>query len=217
MKHLRLLCTLGLVSLAVARVDALEWPQPTMEAQTAPFQKTLSLVFVFKNAGALPVHLLDLQTSCSCITARTDKKTYAPGESGQLTAQFTAEDPPGIYERHISVLTDESAPPQRLTVRIEIPELVTLTPRSVAWKLGESLTEKSIELRTNGDLRLCCTGATPSNATFSARLETVVPDQVYRLVVLPQGTAAVANAAIRISGHDHDGHEILVSAYANVR
>ena len=213
----RPLCTLFLVLLAAGPARALEWLRPTVEARAEPFQKTLSLVFEFKNDGARPVHVLDIQTSCSCLTASADKKVYAPGEAGRLTAQFSADEPPGIYERHISMLTDESTRPQRLTVRIEIPELVTITPRSVEWKPGEGTVEKFVELRANGSLRITFTQATPSNGTFSARLETIVPEQVYRLVVLPEAGNTVANAAIRMSGHDQGGHEILVSAYANVR
>ena len=209
------LLLLGLLGASPA--CALEWSATTLEARTEPFQKTLTLVFKFKNDGAKPVHVLDLQTSCSCLAAQSDKKIYAPGESGQITAEFSAEEPPGIYERHIQVMTDAPTPPQGLTVRIEIPELALLTPRSLDWKLNEAASEKFAELRANGTLKINLSQATPTNDSFTARLETVVPEQVYKLIVTPRSTANVANAAIRISGRDTSGHDILISAYANVR
>ena len=217
MRFPRKTCALLLVLSAAARAGALEWPQTTVEAGTEPFQKTLPLVFAFRNGGTKPVHILDLQTSCSCLAATTDKKVYAPGESGKLTARFSVEDRSGLYERSIMVMTDESAPPQRLTVRIEVPELVAITPRSLEWSLRSAPAEKSTELRATGALRISFAQATPSNETFAANLETIVPGRVYRLVVRPLSTATVANAAIRISGHDDSGREILISAYANVR
>jgi hypothetical protein len=198
-------------------VRALEWSATTLDARAEPFQKILALVFKFKNSGTTPVHLLDLQTSCSCLAARSDKKVYAPGETGQITAEFSAEEPPGIYERHIQVVTDATTPPQRLTVRIEIPELALLAPRSLEWLRDESLTEKSTELRAAATLHISFTQAVPTNDAFIVRLETVVPEQMYKLIVTPRSTATFANAAIRISGRDSTGHDILISAYANVR
>lgn len=203
--------------LGTSPARALEWTATALDARAGPFQKTLTLVFKFKNDGTAAAHLLDLQTSCSCLAARSDKKVYAPGEAGQIIAEFSAEEPPGIYERHIQVVTDPATPAQRLTVRIEIPELALLSPRSLEWKLNTDAAEKSIELRANGDLHITFTQATPTNDSFIVRLETVVPDQVYKLIVTPRSTAAVANAAIRITGRENTGHDILVSAYANVR
>lgn len=198
-------------------VRAQEWSATTLDARAEPFQKTLALVFKFKNSGSTPVHLLDLQTSCSCLTARSDKKVYAAGEAGYIAAEFSAEEPPGIYERHIQVVTDATTPPQRLTVRIEIPELALLAPRSLEWHRDESPAEKAAELRATGALHIIFTQATPTNDSFTARLETVVPEQVYKLIVTPRSTATLANAAIRISGRDSTGHDVLISAYANVR
>lgn len=203
--------------LGLTSVHALEWKQTKREAHAEPFQKTLALVFEFKNSGDKPVHLLDLQTSCSCLAAKSDKKVFAPGGTGRIEAEFSAEEPPGVYERHISVLTDESPEPQRLTVRIEIPELAVLTPRSVEWRIGASPAEKSVELRPTGTLKIRFTKAVPSNDTFTAELDCIKPGRIYELKIQPKSTAGFANAAIRIYGHDDQNHEILISAYANVR
>lgn len=206
---------LGLLGAVPA--TALEWQSTMLEARAQPFQKTLVLTFAFKNSSAKPVAVLDLQTDCSCISANADKKNYAPGETGRITAQFSLDERSGLYERHLRVLTDESLPAQQLDARIDVPELASLKPRSLEWRLNEAAGEKIVELRAEESLRITFTQATPTNASFAARLEPVVPDQVYKLVVTPRNTTAVSNAAIRITGHDSGGHEILVSAYANVR
>lgn len=206
-----------MVLLGAACAAALEWQASTIDARAEPFQKTLTRTFAFKNSGDKPVSILDVQTDCTCITANADKKFYAPGESGLLAAQFALEDRSGLYERHLSVITDEPHPAQRLTVRIEVPELATLAPRSLEWCLNDDVSEKIVEVRTSERLRITFTQATLTNDNFIARLETVIADQVYQLVVTPRNTSAVANAAIRIHGHDAQGRPVLVSAYANVR
>ena len=195
-----------------SHTHALTWQATTIESRTEPFQKALTLTFAFKNTDDRRVAILDLQTDCSCITASADKKTYAPGESGLVTAQFALDDRSGLYERHLTVVTDESTPAQRLVVHIEVPELATLSPPSLEWRLNEEAVEKVIEVRTAESLRITFTQATLTNDTFIARLETITVGQIYQLVVTPRSTAAVTNAAIRIHGH-----EVLVSAYANVR
>ncbi len=208
---------LSITLLGAIPVWALDWHQSTLEANAAPFQKTVTLTFDFKNSRARPIHLLDLQTSCSCLSAKSNKSTYPAGESGQIIAEFSAEEPPGIYERHIMILTDESPTPQRLTVKIVIPELAQLTPRSVEWRLNEKADEQSVELHAADGLRIEFTKAIPSNDSFIARIDLLEKGRSYRLILRPNSTAAVANAAIRIYGHDDHGHEILLSAYANVR
>lgn len=214
----RLSLAFAFAALGLLPAAALDWRQTTQQAHAAPFQKTVALVFDFKNTGPRPVHVLDLQTSCSCLAATSDQSRYAPGDTGQIHAQFSAEEPPGLYERQISVLTDESPTPQRLTVQIEIPELALLTPRSVEWHLNETAAEKSIELRVACTLHLDFTQAVPSNDSFAAKLTALEPGRIYLLTIRPlRSTAQVANAAIRLQGHDANGHEVLVSAYANVR
>ena len=203
--------------IGIIPVAALDWQQRTLDAHAEPFQKTVTLAFEFKNGGTRPVHILDLKTSCSCLSAASEKSSYAPGETGKIHAEFSTTETPGLYERQINVLTDESESPQQLIVRIEIPELAILTPRSLDWRLNENVEEKSVELRANGTLRIDFTESIPSNDSFVARLEPVEPGRVYRLVIRPHRTTAVANAAVRIHGHDSAGHEILISAYANVR
>ena len=217
MPVVRTLVLLLLLLVGANFARALDWSTTSLDARAEPFQKTVTLVFKFTNTAKTNVQVLDLQTSCSCLAARSDKKIYFPGEAGQITAEFSAEEPPGVYERSIQAVTDASTPEQRLTVRIEIPELALLSPRSLEWKLNTAPVEKSVELRATGTLRIAFTQAIPTNDSFAVQLETVIPEQVYKLVITPRNTAAVANAAIRISGRDTTGHEILVSAYANVR
>ncbi len=216
MKLLRpLLC--GLFACATLDGFALEWKTQTLTFTTAPFQATQEAVFPFTNTGIKPVRILDVESNCDCLDAAADRQVYAPGESGVIKSSFTVGDRLGLYERRIKIVTDENPEPVRLLVRIEVPELVTLTPRSVAWKLNEPATEKSVELEVIPGLKIEFTRVQPTSGDFEARLETIEAGRRYRVHLKPPATTQPANAAFRIFGRAGSAQDIVVSAYGNVR
>jgi hypothetical protein len=209
---------LGLAAIAgFARpARALEWKTKTLTAATAPFQTTYEARFDFRNAGTKPVAVRDLETNCNCLAVDTDLKVYAPGAAGIVRATFTVGDRTGLYERTITVVTDEADSPVRLVLKIEVPEVASLAPRSVLWQLHESAAEKSVELHSAQGLAINFAEAQATNEAFAVRLETVVPGRHYRLHLKPRDTARPASAAIRIFGREKSGHDVVVSAYASV-
>jgi len=196
---------------------ALEWKTQTLSFTTAPFQTKQEAVFHFTNTGPKPVTIRDVESNCDCLDAAADKQTYAPGESGLIKSSFTVGDRLGLYERRIKVVTDEGSEPVRLLVRIEVPELVTLTPRSVAWHLNEPRVEKALELEVIPGVRIDFTRVQPTSGDFDARLETLELGRRYRIHLKPTATTQPANTAFRIFGRAASGQNVIVSAYGNVR
>lgn len=195
---------------------ALEWKAKDLSVTTAPFQSTQDVTFEFKNGGPKPVTILDLQTNCDCLAADADRKIYAPGESGHIKAQFTIGDRSGLYERVVTVVTDESPEPVRLLVKIEVPELFAVSPRSVLWKQNAPATEQVIDVTPAAGLEITFTEAQPTNPAFTASLEVIEPGKHYRLHLKPVATTAPASAAIRIFGHEKTGHKVVANTYATV-
>jgi hypothetical protein len=210
-----LLC--GFFAYAALGGFALEWKTQTVTFTTAPFQTTQEAVFHFTNTGSRPVKIVEVESNCDCLDAASDRQTYAPGESGIIKSSFTVGDRLGLYERRIKVVTDEDPEPVRLLVRIEVPELVTLTPRSVAWKLNEPAAEKAVELEVIPGVAINFTRVQPTSGDFDARLETVEAGRRYRVYLKPPATTQPANAAFRIFGRSGSGKDVIVSAYGNVR
>jgi len=214
---LRLAPTMLALLAAAGPARALEWKDTAREARAAPFAETVDLVYEFRNAGSRPVTVADVQTSCHCISAAPDKRVYQPGETGRITAHFVVADRFGLYERTISVASDDAPEPMQLTARIEVPDIAVVAPRSLEWRLGAPADEQVVDVRAAGDLRIDFATATPTNGAFTVRLEPIESGRLYRLHIRPASTAAVANAAIRVQGRERTGHDVLVSAYANVR
>lgn len=214
---MRFLALLLLFATFARSAHALEWKERTLNFTTAPFQATQEAVFKFTNTGSKPVAIIDLETNCDCLEASADQKIYAPGASGIIKASFHIGDRLGLYERRIKVVTDEGAEPVRLLVRIEVPEIVSITPRSVAWKINEAPVEKSVEVQTVKGVAITFTDVQPTSGAFHARLETIEVGRRYRVYLTPPSTSEAANAAVRILGRDKSGQAFVVSTYGNVR
>jgi hypothetical protein len=213
-RHLLLVALAGLGALTGR---GLQWNTDTLTVATTPFQQTQDVVFEFTNTSAKPVALVDLQTNCDCLDVSADQPTYAPGARGVLKARFTIGDRAGLYERLITVVTDESPKPVRLVVRIEVPETATASPRSVQWTVNEPPAAKTVELAPAPGLEINFAEAQATNDAFAARLETLEPGRRYRLHLTPRTTAAPASAAIRVLGREKSGRDVVVSAYASVQ
>jgi len=196
---------------------AMEWQARTHDFTLAPFQTTQEAVFQFTNKSDRPVRILEVQSNCDCLTAGADQQVYAPGAAGVIRASFTVGDRLGLYERTVKVVTDESPEPVRLQVRIEVPELVAVNPRSVAWKINEPATEKSVDLEVIPGLQIIFSRVQSTSSDFAARLETVETGRRYRVFIRPPATSQPANAALRIFGQAESKQPVIVSAYGNVR
>jgi len=209
--------TVALLNCLAGSALALDWKSTTAEVTTVPFQKEQDVVFEFTNRGPKAVAIHALETNCSCLLAQSDQKLYAPGASGKITAKFTVGDRSGLYERIITVVSDESDSPVRLSLKLEVPDVASVSPRSVLWLRNDAPAEKSVDLTASGDLEIVFGRAEPTSDAYIVRLETIEAGRHYRLHIKPRATDQPASAAIRIYGREKSGHAILLSAYASIR
>lgn len=198
-------------------LSALEWKATKAELELKPFQGKAELELSFANRTGRPVKIVDLQTSCDCLVATTDQADYAPGAEGRLRAEFTVGDRFGLYERTVTVVTDEPGPPTKLVVKLFMPPLATLSPRTVEWPAGAEASERTVDIAIAPTLRIALGEVISTADAFTVRLETLEPGRHYRLHVAPRSTAQPASTAIRIRGKEQSGRDVLVSAYATVR
>ena len=218
MSHRLQLTSLALLSLLCAvELRALDWESTTSSKSTLPFQKILVLDFHFQNHSANLVQIQDIQTNCDCIEATTDKKTYTPGEKGVLHATFTVGERYGRYERTITVTASDSPSPSKLTTIIESLEPAVPKPRVLEWAIGSAGDEKIVDIESTAPVHLEFTEFFALNEQFRIRLVPVEAGVHYRLYIKPVSTAGISNTAVRVVGHDQEGHQVVVSAYANVR
>ena len=76
----------------------------------------------FTNVGKDTIHISQLRTTCSCVTAFSDRTLVAPGEKGRITARYNPKGHPGTFERRIFVYTVDLTRPAavlKMTARVE--------------------------------------------------------------------------------------------------
>lgn len=88
--------------------------------------------FRFTNTGKGPLEMGNLTGSCGCTVPQLEKKTYAPGESGEITVTYNPANRQGSQHTTITVNSnDPTAPIQTLNVRSTVKPMVGVEPKVI--------------------------------------------------------------------------------------
>jgi hypothetical protein len=196
MRVFYLLSLLCFVPLAKAE---LKWEKTVQEFQRVPDDKAVEARYGFRNTGAVPVTIKALRSSCGCTTAKLDRKTYGPGEVGEVVLRFTFGDRRGSYLKGVTVTTDDkSAEPVVLKLFVDIREPLTIAPAFVFWRTGDAATSKTIQLSAANNQEVRIKGVTSSNPRLTATLQTVQAGSQYAVAITPSSTAQKESAEIAV-------------------
>jgi hypothetical protein len=124
----------------------LSWTATKIEVASDSTTPTVEARFHFVNAGAQPVDILSVVTSCGCTSAKLAERHYEPGKGGDVVITYNRGSRTGLQTNQIAVETS-GQPPAMLTLLVRIPEVVRLDPGFVTWKHDEPKTPKSILLK----------------------------------------------------------------------
>ena len=192
-------CLLLLAASAQAAPGALQWTTTDIALRTSVGQDEAVAVYPFRNTGGKPVRIIALDPSCSCMTAEPSKEVFAPGETGEIRVVAALTGFVGHLRRAVAVETDDAAARfAELTLTLDIPEPVVISPRFLLWQVGDRPEEKSLEilLAEPGKSTLGEVECRPP--LFSAQL---TPERAgrCRLLVKPTDTRHPAEATIRLT------------------
>ena len=76
--------------------------------------------FSFTNSTDGPVQITDVVTGCECLRATYEKKTYGPGESGELVIDFDPARYLSLYGQTIIVKVEPGERSQKLLIRGQV-------------------------------------------------------------------------------------------------
>lgn len=203
--------------LAATTTSALEWKTQHLSIQAAPLQREAVTAFEFTNTSGRPVKITSVDTSCDCLEATPSAKVFAPGATGTINAHFSLTGAAGKLQRTIIVATDEGTPAVALTVELDVPDVATLTPRAVEWKVGGDGKEASVDIAVVAGVELTIGNVQATSEAFTHRLEVIEAGRHFRLHLAPKDPTKPANAAFRLFAKTGKGEEVVFSAYANVR
>jgi hypothetical protein len=86
-----------------ARAD-LAFPSPSIDVGEVRSGAPLKQRFAFVNQGADAVEITDLRASCGCVKPALEKRSYAAGDSGELTLEvLTLSQPPGEHTWRLQI------------------------------------------------------------------------------------------------------------------
>jgi hypothetical protein len=178
---------------------AFAFEKTRLDFKVAVDQETVEASFPFKNVSGKQVKVIEVHSNCGCVRAETDKKVYAPGESGVVEAVFRVGSFEGKIQKTVSLQTDLPGillPP--LVVGIDIPTVMEITPPLTEWVLGEPPVTREIAIDISYPEPVNLVKVGTSRANFQHELVTVEPGRKYKLLVTPQSTDAIQLAVLRI-------------------
>jgi hypothetical protein len=150
----------------------------TFESLTHDFgqisdDKPVEHVFKFTNTGTGTLEILQASGSCGCTVPALTKRSYAPGESGEIKVVFNPHNRRDKQHTQVTVTSnDQSAPAQILHVHSFVKPLVRIDPQAVS--LGQIEKGKgagSVVVFTSRKTDLRPIGVTSNNPVVSAVLE----------------------------------------------
>lgn len=166
----------------------LSWPQKEVSVKAEASAAVAEARFPFKNTGNNPVNITQVVSSCGCTTVALDKRHYEPGEGGEIVARYTVAEHTGLQKKTVMVTTNDGEKPVELTLAVQIPEVVRITPSFVTWKHGEEPASKQIVLEMMQDVPINDISVQSSNSGVKAELETLEKGRKYRITVNPGQT-----------------------------
>ncbi len=189
------------ILLAAAAQAELKWEQTTVDLHPAIGDKQAVAHFKYENVGKTPLHFKMVRASCGCTAARTQKKQVDPGEKGEITATFNIGGRNGTQVKTVTVQTDDPDPKSAttiLTLKTEIPQLLTMKPVLVYWQGGEEPKPKTITVKTNQGVAITELNVTSSNPDFTTKVQRGPASGEFLITVQPHDTNRAAFGAITI-------------------
>jgi len=211
-----------LVLMAMVQAAGLHFPETFKELHATASAKTVSVDFEFTNRSDKPVSIIKYDSSCSCmaVQVRDGKLRYAPGESGLVRTDFDMGNFSGSIDKVVALWLDKDAadkPSVQLKVRVIIPVLVAMEPRTLKWDLNGKADPRTIKITMHHVKPIRVLSVRSSSEAFTCELNTIKDGACYDLVVTPNDTKTPGLSIFRIETDcDIEKHRIQ-QAFATVR
>lgn len=200
---MKILSGIWLALAAFAQGGGLEFTETLKEIHAGADASIVTTEFRFTNKGDKPASITKSDPGCSCLKVEISggKFKYEPGESGVVRTTFEMGNFSGTVDKMVALWIDGDAadnPSTRLTVRVHIPVLVGLEPKTVKWEMGTKADPQIIRIQMAEGKPIHVTKVTSSSESFACELKTVEEGKKYDLVVTPRTLDTPGMSVIRI-------------------
>lgn len=165
--------------------NELSFKETVVPVKVAPDQDSITASFSFTNTSGTPVTISKIHVSCDCTTAgaKDNKLTYAPGESGVISAVMKTGNFSGTVDKDMTVYANGSA--YKLVIRAQIPDIIRMEPRKLEWARGEAAAPKTIKITISKELPVNLTTVDLTGDAFDYEPVTVKKGREYKIIVTP--------------------------------
>jgi hypothetical protein len=171
-----------------------------LDLKANPEDSTLVAEFPFTNESKEPLRIMELRTSCGCLSAVADKDEYAAGDKGTIIATFDLGRFTGEEEKAINVRTSEKENAEyRLVVGVEIPEVFVVEPDLLEWEVGEEAKTKSFRIKVPHKDPIHIITIAPSRENFQYELIENEAGRDYEIKLTPVSTESPMLGVLKIT------------------
>lgn len=200
----------------------LEFSEQIKEIDAAADATTATADFSFTNKSDKPITIAKADPTCSCLKVQISggKLKYQPGESGVIRTTFEMGNFSGTVDKVLAIFLDKdpaNKPSVQLTMRVHIPVLVGIEPKTVKWEIGGKPDPQTVQIRMAEGKTIHVTRVKSSADNFKCELKTLEEGKKYDLVVTPLTMGAPALAVIRIETDCEVSRHKVQQAFAVVR
>lgn len=181
----------------------IEFPEMSKEINAPSDAKILTVDFPFTNMGKKASAISKSDPGCSCLKVEVSggKLKYEPGESGVLRATFDMGNFSGSADKVVALWIDDdepNSPSKKLNVRVNIPVLVEIEPKTVRWDLGTESKPQTLHITMKADQPIKVLSAKCSAPAFTCELKTLEEGRKYEIIVTPLVMDSPGIGVIRI-------------------
>jgi hypothetical protein len=209
----------GCLAMPAFSYAELKFEQTVIEDTITPGDKSYPFEFPFTNTGDTAVEIREVKTTCGCTTAQLEQMVYAPGESGVIKGSFSVGSRQGMQEKKVRVFTKDLAQPEiQLALKLDIPQLVTMQPGLLLWRVGSEPETKTLTIRPNVGLGAKILSVECESPDFAVEsLPQTDGSQDYEVVVAPLKTEASSRGLIKVTVAVADAEPKTIFAHALIR
>ncbi len=191
---------LGLVQSTMA---GLSFESPRIDTKAEPGVELVTNKYTFVNATTEVLTIKEVDAGCSCLAVKVagNKMTYQPGEKGAIEAVFEVGNAQGIVDKPIYLWLDndpELAPSQTLHLRVQIPTLIAIEPKSLQWVVGKGMEAQMMDIRMDHEKAIHVNDVSISSESFAVELITLEKGKHYQIKVKPLENKSPGLGIIRI-------------------
>ncbi len=162
------------------------WEKKHLSLDFHPSMGELVLSYPFTVSTGEVVTFESITPDCDCLIVPLPRRKFASGDKGELQVKFLAGTRTGKQERVIAIKLKGQDEVIQLSATIEVPEIISSFPKSLAWKVGEENKSKKITLTLSEALKV--TSYQNSSKHFGIELIETESGKTWTVKVTPKNT-----------------------------